>query len=133
MKVSMKYAYPEKGTRNGRIYPPEVLEQAFNEPAFKELCNTKALPILSEDNKLIGMGTATLEDKRVVAIDGEVFDSTYIKLLKDFKDSVAFTLAGTGVVEYTDDNAVVAEVDFTHAIFTPYPTVDIKERCYKDY
>ena len=105
MRVTIKYAYPEKGTRNGRIYPPEVLEKAFNEPAFKELCNTKALPILSEDNKLIGMGMATLEDKRVVAIDGEVFDSTYIKLLKDFKDSVAFTLAGTGVVEYTDDKA----------------------------
>lgn len=133
MKVSMKYAYPEKGTRNGRIYPPEVLEKAFNEPAFKELCNTKALPILSEDNKFIGMGTAMLEDKRVVAIDGEVFDSTYIKLLKDFKDSVAFTLAGTGAVEYTDDKAVVTEVDFTHAMFTPCPAVDIKERCYKDY
>ena len=129
----MKYAYSEKGTRNGRIYPPEVLEKAFNEPAFKELCDTKALPILSEDNKLIGMGTATLEDKRVVAIDGEVFDSTYIKLLKDFKDSVAFTLAGTGAVEYTDNKAVVTEVGFTHAMFTPYPAVDIKERCYKDY
>ena len=132
MKVSIKYAYPEKGTRNGRIYSPEVLEKAFNEPAFKELCSTKALPILSEDNKLIGMGTATLEDKRVVAIDGEVFDSTYTKLLKDFKDSVAFTLVGTGSVEYTDDKAVVTEVDFTHAAFTPCPAVDCKEIYYKD-
>ena len=132
MKVTMKYAYPEKGTRNGRIYPPEVLEKAFNAPAFKELCNTKALPILSEDNKLIGMGTATLEDKRVVAIDGEVFDSTYIKLLKDLKDSVVFTLAGTGAVEYTDDKAVVTEVAFTHAMFTPCPAVDRQEIQYKD-
>ena len=132
MKVSMKYAYPEKGTRNGRIYPPEVLEKAFNEPAFKELCSTKALPILSEDNKLIGIGMATLEDKRVVAIDGEVFDSTYTKLLKDFKDSVAFTLVGTGSVEYTDDKAVVTEANFTHAMFTPCPAVDCKEIHYKD-
>ena len=132
MRVTMKYAYPEKGTRNGRIYSQEVLEKAFNEPAFKELCGTKALPILSEDNKFIGMGTATLEDKRVVAIDGEIFDSTYIKLLKDFKDSVAFTLAGTGAVEYTDDKAVVTEVTFTHAMFTPCPAVDRKEIQYKD-
>ena len=130
MRVTMKYAYPEKGTRNGRIYSQEVLEKAFNEPAFKELCSTKALPILSEDNKFIGIGTATLEDKRVVAIDGEIFDSTYIKLLKDFKDHAAFTLVGTGAVEYTDNKAVVTEVNFTHAMFTPYPAVDIKERCY---
>lgn len=132
MKVSMKYVYPEKGTRNGRVYPPEVLEKAFNESAFKELCGTKALPILSEDNKFIGMGTATLEDKRVVAIDGEIFDSTYIKLLKDFKDSAAFTLVGTGAVEYTDDKAVVTEVAFTHAMFTPCPAVDCKEIQCKD-
>lgn len=132
MRVTMKYAYPEKGTRNGRIYSQEVLEKAFNEPAFKELCSTKALLILSEDNKFIGMGTATLEDKRVVAIDGEIFDSTYIKLLKDFKDCAAFTLAGTGAVEYTDDKAVVTEVAFTHATFTPCPAVDHKEIQYKD-
>lgn len=132
MRVTVKYAYPEKGTRNGRIYPQEVLEKAFNEPAFKELCETKALPILSEDNKFIGMGTAMFEDKRVVAIDGEIFDSTYIKLLKDFKDRAAFTLAGTGAVEYTDDKAVVTEVAFTHAMFTSYPTVDCKEIQYKD-
>ena len=132
MRVTMKYAYPEKGTRNGRIYSQEVLEKAFNKPAFKKLCGTKALPILSEDNKFIGMGTATLEDERVVAIDGEIFDSTYIKLLKDFKDSVAFTLAGTGAVEYADDKAVVTEVAFTHAMFTPCPAVDRKEIQCKD-
>ena len=132
MRVTVKYAYPEKGTKNGRIYSQEVLEKAFNEPSFKELCGTKALPILSEDNKFIGMGTAMLEDKRVVVIDGEIFDSTYIKLLKDFKDRAAFTLAGTGAVEYTDDKAVVTEVAFTHAMFTPCPTVDHKEIQYKD-
>ena len=130
MHVHIKYTYSEKGTRNGRIYPPEVLEKAFNAPAFKELCNNKALPIFSEDSKFISVGTATLEDKRVVAIDGEVFDPTYIKLLEDFKESIAFTLAGTGEVEYKDDKAIVTEVSFTHAVFSPCPAVDIKERCY---
>lgn len=132
MRVTMKYVYPEKGTRNGRIYSQEVLEKAFNEPAFKELCGTKALPILSEDNKFIGIGMATLEDERLVAIDGEIFDSTYIKLLKDFKDRAAFTLAGTGAVEYTDDKAIVTEVAFTHAMFTPCPAVDGTEIQYKE-
>ena len=131
MKVTMKYAYPERGNRNGRVYPPEVLEKAFSAPAFKEACINKALPILSEDDKLIGMGTAVLEDYRVISIDGNIFDPTYAKLLKDFKDNVAFTLAGTGAVEYTDDKSVVTEVNFTHAMFTSYPTVDVydKEFC----
>ena len=128
MKVCMKYVYPENGTRNGRIYPPEVLEKAFSAPAFKEACINKALPIVSEDEKLIGMGTAKLEDYRVVSIDGDIFDPTYIKLLKDFKDSVAFTLAGTGSVEYTDDKAVVTEVNYTHAMFTPCPAVDAYDK-----
>ena len=132
MKVQMKYAYPENGTRNSRIYPPEVLAKAFSEPAFKEACVNKVLPILSEDNQLIGMGTAKLEDGRVVLIDGEVGHPTYIKLLKDFKDSVAFTLAGTGAVESTADKAVVTEVNFTHVMFTPCPAVDCKEIQYKD-
>ncbi len=123
MKVRMKYAYPENGTRNGRIYPPEVLEKAFNEPAFKEACINKTLPILSEDNQPIGTGMATLKNGRAVIIDGEIVHPTYIKILKECKDSVAFTLAGTGAVEYTDDKAVVSKVNFTHAMFTPCPAV----------
>lgn len=47
MKVSMKYAYPEKGTRNGRIYPQEVMEKAFNEPSFKERCVANSVPVTS--------------------------------------------------------------------------------------
>ena len=34
--------------------------------------------------------------------------------------------------EYTDDKAVVTEVNFTHAMFTPYPAIDCKEIHYKD-
>lgn len=132
MKVSMKYAYPEKGTRNGRIYPQEVLEKAFNEPSFKERCVANSVPVTSEDGKLIGMGTATLEDYKVVRVDAEIFDPTYIKILKESKNSSALTLAGTGAVEYTDDKAIVTVVDFTHAMFTPCPAVDIKEIEYKD-
>ena len=131
MKVHMKYAYPEQGTRNKRIYPPNVLEKAFNESAFKEACENATLPIVSEDNHWIGTGTAKLEDGRVVTIDGEISHPTYIKLLSDYKDKASFTLYGTGTVEYTDDKAVVTEVKFTSAMFTPNPAVDVyaKEFC----
>ena len=125
LKVCMKYKYPENGTKNGRVYSPEVLAKAFSEPAFKEACLNKALPIVSEDEKLIGMGTAELEDYRVVNVNGTIFDTTYIKLLKDFKNSATLTLVGHGAVEYTDDKAVVSEVNFTHAMVTPHPAVDV--------
>ena len=131
MKITCKYTYPENGTRNKRIYSPEVLEKAFNEPAFKEACMNAWLPIVSEDNHWIGIGTAKLEDGRVVTIDGEISHPTYVKLLSDYKDKASFTLYGTGAVEYTDDKAVVTEVKFISAMFTPNPTVDIydKEFC----
>ena len=132
MRITMKYAYPEKGTRNGRIYPPEVLEKAFNEPSFKERCISNSVPVTSDDGKLIGIGTATLEDYKVVRIDAEIFDPAHVKILREFKDKAVFTLAGTGSVEYTDDKAVVTEVNFTHAMFTPCPAVDYKEIQYKD-
>ena len=131
MKVYMKYAYPDHGTKNKRIYSPEVLEKAFNEPAFKEACMNVELPIVSEDNHWIGIGTAKLEDGRVVTIDGEISHPTYVKLLREHEDKVSFTLYGTGAVEYTDDKAVVSEVKFLSAMFTPNPAVDVlsKEFC----
>ena len=131
MKVRMKYAYPEQGTRNGRVYSQEVLEKAFNEPAFKEACMNAGLPIVSEDNHWIGVGTAKLEDGRVVTIEGEISHPTYVKLLREHEDKVSFTLYGTGAVEYTDDKAVVSEVKFLSAMFTPRPAVEVldKEFC----
>lgn len=125
MKITCKYVYPETGTRNGRFYPREVLEKAFNAPTFKEACENIEVPIVSEDNHWIGVGTAKLEDGRVVTIDGEISHPTYVKLLSDYKDKAFFTLYGTGAVEYTDDKAVVTEVKFISAMFTPNPAVDI--------
>ena len=125
MKVSMKYAYPERGTRNGRIYPKEVLEKAFNESTFKAACINNELPIVSEDNHFIGMGTAKLEDGRVVSIEGEISHPTYVKLLSEHQDKAAFTLYGTGEVEHKDDKTIVTEVKFISAMFTPNPAVDI--------
>jgi hypothetical protein len=111
MRVTVKYVYPEKGTRNGRVYSQEVLEKAFNEPAFKELCLAKALPIKDEADELIGMGTARLEDDRAVIIDAEVFSPAHINALKIADHSMGFTLAGYGNV--VQDNGVNIVTDFT--------------------
>ena len=46
MRVTTTYKYPAGGTRNGRIYPPEVLKKAFEEPQFNELCITKSIPVV---------------------------------------------------------------------------------------
>lgn len=124
MKVSIKYAYPEKGTRNGRIYSPEVLEKAFNESAFKELCLAKALPIKDEAGELIGIGTAYLEDGRVVAIDAEVFSPPHIKAIKAAERSFGFTLAGYGNTVHKNGIEVVTDFTIDSAMLCAHPAVD---------
>lgn len=124
MKVSIKYAYPEKGTRNGRIYSSEVLEKAFNESAFKELCLAKALPIKDETGELIGMGTAYLEDGRVVNIDAEVFSPPHIKAIKAAERSFGFTLAGYGNTVHKNGMEVVTDFTIDSAMLCAHSAVD---------
>mgnify|MGYP003292381583 CR=1 FL=1 len=124
MRVTIKYAYPEQGTRNGRIYSPEVLEKAFNESVFKERCAANTVPLKDEAGELIGMGTAYLEDGRVVTIDAEVFSPPHIKAIKAAERSFGFTLAGYGNVVH--DNGVNIVTDFTieSALLCEHPAVD---------
>lgn len=124
MRVTIKYAYPEKGTRNGRIYSPEVLEKAFNELAFKECCITNTVPLKDEAGELIGIGTAYLDDGRVVTIDAEVFSPPHIKAIKAAERSFGFTLAGYGNV--VPDNGVNIVTDFTidSVLLCAHPAVD---------
>lgn len=124
MRVTIKYAYPEKGTRNGRIYSPEVLEKAFNESAFKECCAANAVPLKDEAGEFIGMGTVYLEDGRVVTIDAEVFSAPHIKAIKAAERSFGFTLAGYGNV--VPDNEVNIVTDFTidSVLLCAHPAVD---------
>jgi hypothetical protein len=133
MKVITKYVYPSEGTRNGRVYPADVLEKAFSEPAFKELCTTKAIPVKSEYHDLIGYATANLEDDRVVTVDAEVFDPTYIKAIREAGDSIGFTLAGTGAVEYKDGGpGIVTEFNVDCAMLYSRPAVDCITKIYKE-
>ena len=124
MRVTIKYAYPENGTRNGRIYSQEVLEKAFNEPAFKELCLAKALPIKDEADELIGTGTALLEDGRVVTKDAELFSPAHIKALKVAEHNFGFTLAGYGNVVHNNGVNIVTDFTIDSAILCAHPAVD---------
>lgn len=124
MKITVKYAYPEKGTRNGRIYSPEVLEKAFNESAFKELCLTKVLPIKDEADELIGVGTAYLEDGRVVTIEAEVFSPPHIKVIKAAEHNFGFTLAGYGNTVYKNGMEVVTDFTIDSGMLCAHPAVD---------
>lgn len=124
MRVTIKYAYPEKGTRNGRIYSQEVLEKAFNEPAFKELCLVKALPIKDEAGELIGMGTAHLEDGRAVTIDAEIFSPSHIKAIKAAERNFGFTLAGYGNAVHNNGVNTVTDFTIDSVMCCAHPAVD---------
>lgn len=124
MRVTIKYAYPEKGTRNGRLYSPEVLEKAFNEPAFKECCVANTVPLKDEAGELIGMGTAYLEDGRVVTIDAEVFSPPHIKAIKAAERSFGFTLAGYGNTVHKNGMEVVTDFTIDSAMLCAHPAVD---------
>lgn len=124
MRVTIQYAYPEKGTRNGRVYSPEVLEKAFNEPAFKERCIANAVPLKDKAGEIIGMGTAYLNDGRVVTIDAEVFSTPHIKALKAAERSFGFTLAGYGNTEYEPGIEVVTDFTIDSVLLCVHPAVD---------
>ena len=132
MRVTIKYAYPEKGTRNGRIYSQEVLEKAFNEPAFRELCLAKALPIKDEADELIGVGTAHLEDGRIVTIDAEVFSPAHIKAIKVAERNFGFTLAGYGNVVHNNGVNVVTDFTIESALLCKHPAVDCSMELYQE-
>lgn len=124
MRVTIKYAYPEKGTRNGRVYSPDVLEKAFNEAVFKERCAANTVPLTDEAGELIGMGTAYLEDGRVVTIDAEVFSQPHIKAIKAAERSFGFTLAGYGNTVHKNGMEVVTDFTIDSAMLCTHPAVD---------
>lgn len=135
MRVTTKYKYPEGGTRNGRVYPPEVLKKAFEEPRFKELCITKSIPVVEyEHDRIIGFATASLEDGTVTTIDASIFDPSYISAFKELSkstDSFGFTLAGTGTTDSRDGKTYITDVTFDKAyVFTKDLAVDCQTKLY---
>ena len=119
MRATTTYKYPAGGTRNGRVYPPEVLKKAFEEPRFKELCTTKSIPVVEyEHDEIIGFATASLEDGNVTTVDASIFDPVYVAILKELTKPTTdfgFTLAGTGEFDVHEDKTIITNVTFDKA------------------
>lgn len=137
MRVTTTYKYPAGGTRNGRVYSPDVLKKAFTEPKFKHLCDTKSIPVVEyERDQVIGFATASLEDGNVTTIDASIFDPSYISAFKELSkstDSFGFTLAGTGTTDCVEDKTYITDVTFDKAyVFTKDLAVDCHTRIYRE-
>ena len=137
MRVTTTYKYPAGGTRNGRVYSPEVLKKAFEEPQFRELCITKSIPVVEyEHDRVIGFATASLEDGNVTTVDASIFDPSYISAFKELSkstDSFGFTLAGTGATDYRGDKTYITDITFDKAyVFTKGLAVDCHTIIHKE-
>lgn len=137
MRVTTTYIYPEGGTRNGRVYSPEVLKKAFEEPYFKELCATNSIPVVEYDHdSIVGFATASLEDGNITTVDASIFDPSYIAAFKELSkstDSFGFILAGTGTTDCRDDKTYITNVTFDKAyICMKNVAVDCHTRIYKE-
>jgi hypothetical protein len=133
LKVCTKYTYPEAGTRNGRVYSPEVLEEAFNDDFFKEQCTRGFIPVKTDEDDFLGYATARLESGNTVIVEAAIRDSTYINILKELEDnSVGFILAGYGDVEYRDGKCFIVKVDFDSVVLTSCPAVSYTTKIYRD-
>ena len=125
LKVCTKYTYPESGTRNGRVYTPEALEEAFSSWPFNEFCAESIIEVKTETGELMGLATARLENENTVIIEAEIDRPEYIKLIKEAgADSVGFTLAGYGDVEFKDGKYIVSDIGFDRALLVQDSAVD---------
>ena len=133
LKIRTRYAYPEEGTRNGRIYSAEVLEKAFNERFFKECCDSSFIPVTDEAGDFLGYATARLENKNTVIVEAEIYYGPYFDILKELEDdSIGFILAGHGDVEYRDNKCFVLKADFDRAVLTKASAVDYTTKIFRD-
>ena len=125
MKVVTKYTYPKTGTRNNRIYPPEVLEAAFSSWPFSEFCEDSIIEVKTEADEVIGLATAQLENGYTVTVEAEIDRSEYINLIKEVGASyVGFILAGYGKLEFKDDKYIVSDLSFDRVALVRNSAVD---------
>lgn len=133
LKICTKYSYPERGTKNGRIYPPDVLKEAFSSWFFKEQCDRHFIPVRDEADEFLGYATARLESENTVIVEVDVYPGPYIDILKELEDdSFGFILAGHGEVDHQEDKDVVLKADFDRVILTKNPAVDFTTKIDRD-
>lgn len=131
LKVKTSYSY--KGNRNNRVYPKEVLESAFNEPYFKELCSDACVPVLTESARPIGYADVYFSDDEVITVNAEIYSPEYISIIKEAYENIGFILAGRGEAEQLADNkSVVKNVIFNRVMLCEHPAVNFFTEIYKE-
>lgn len=117
VKIKIMYDY-SKPTANGRIYSEKVLKEAFNSPAFKELCEHKEVPILDDRYNILGVAEFDLNKQEVTGY-GEIFNPSLIDAIRTNPEKFAVTLAGSGNFTYNESNefAIIDDFKISHASF----------------
>lgn len=120
MRLKTIYTYPDRPTLNGNTYSEEVLAAAFEEPAFKEMNQSKAVPVLgTAQGPPIGLASATLDGKRV-ELDVNIHDEVYKKLLQNIYDTAGISLAGRCEKE---PSRTLTAIKYREALLTSYSAV----------
>ena len=137
MKLKTTYRYPEGGTANGRVYPREVLREAFNDPAFKERCESYSIPVLTEGGRTIGWATAHIDETMQVTVDAEIYDKMLADILAKCYASTgvsACILGGRGEVEYDPevDRDIVTKFIPENAMLCSKPAVRYETQIMED-
>ena len=125
MKLKTTYRYPEGGTANGRVYPREVLKEAFNDSAFKERCESYSIPVLTEGARAVGWATAYIDETMQITVDAEIYDKMLADILAKCSESTGVLLGGRGKVEYDPeiDRDIVTEFIPENAMLCSKPAV----------
>lgn len=130
MKIKAICTYPDGPTLTGNIYSSEVLSDAFNEPAFKEMNDAKAIPVLGfTQGPLIGYASATLDGKKV-ELDVTIHDKAYEKLLQDIYDVAGISLAGKCEKE---SSGTLTAIKYREALLTYYSAVSCSMEIVEEY
>ena len=120
MKLKASCTYPDGPTLNGNIYSEEVLAAAFEERAFKEMNQAKAIPVLgTTQGPLIGFASATLDGKKV-ELDVNIHDEVYEKLLQDIYDTAGISLAGMCEKE---PSGTLTAIKYREALLTSHSAI----------
>lgn len=106
MKLTTKYTYPAEGTANKRVYTKEALRKAFDDPDFKERCESYSIPVLTEGARAVGWATANVDENFEVTVEAEIYDKMLADILTKVYETTgcpAAILGGRGEIEYDPD------------------------------
>lgn len=120
IKVTAKVYNLDKPARNGRLYTEDALRGAFSNRRFMEQNENNAVPILTEDEELIGRAHCSL-DYPTINIEG-VIDDRFANVLND----ACLTHSGCGHLDYDADKGmqIVTEYKLCELLLSSHAYVD---------